>query len=98
MRVSNFGKIQTICFICVRIAIILHDSEIFAKILRKKLSYILTFFATFRTFCRKSEMLLPESRVISSVDAALAAVIAALTAIIAEVTAITTRDSGNNHA
>ena len=44
------------------------------------------------------EMLLPESRVISSVDAALSAVIAALTAIIAEVTATTTRDSGNNHA
>ena len=43
-------------------------------------------------------MLLPKSRVISSVDAAVAAVIAALTAIIAEVTAITTRDSGNNHA
>ena len=43
-------------------------------------------------------MLLPESRVISSVDAAVAAVIAALTAIIAEVTATTTRDSGNNHA
>ena len=68
------------------------------KILRKNLFVILTFFATFRTFCRKSEMLLPESRVISSVDAAVAAVIAALTAIIAEVTAITTRDSGNNHA
>ena len=59
---------------------------------------ILTFFATFRTFCRMLEMLLPKSRVISSVDAALSAVIAALTAIIAEVTAITTRDSGNNHA
>ena len=44
------------------------------------------------------EMLLPKSRVISSVDAAVAAGIAALTAIIAEVTAITTRDSGNNHA
>ena len=43
-------------------------------------------------------MLLPESRVISSVDAALAAVIAALTAIIAEVTATTPRDSGDNHA
>ena len=43
-------------------------------------------------------MLLPKSRVISSVDAAVAAVIAALTAIIAEVTAITPRDSGNNHA
>ena len=43
---------------------------------------ILTFFATFRTFCRKPEMLLPKSRVISSVDAAVAAVIAALTAII----------------
>ena len=43
-------------------------------------------------------MLLPESRVISSVDAAVAAGITALTAIIAEVTAITTRDSGNNHA
>ena len=43
-------------------------------------------------------MLLPESRVISSVDAAVAAGIAALTAIIAEVAAITPRDSGNNHA
>ena len=57
---------------------------------------ILTFFATFRTFCRMLEMLLPESRVISSVDAALSAVIAALTAIIAEVTAITTRDFGTS--
>ena len=44
------------------------------------------------------EMLLPKSRMISSVDAALSAGIAALTAIIAEVTAITPRDSGNNHA
>ena len=44
------------------------------------------------------EMLLPKSRVISSVDAAVAAVIAALTVIIAEVTAITPRDSGSNHA
>ena len=44
------------------------------------------------------EMLLPESRVISSVDAAVAAGIAALTAIIAEVTAITPRDSSDNHA
>ena len=43
-------------------------------------------------------MLLPESRAISSVDAAVAAVITALTAIIAEVTAITPRDSGDNHA
>ena len=43
-------------------------------------------------------MLLPESRAISSVDAAVAAGIAALTAIIAEVTAITPRDSGDNHA
>ena len=73
-----------------------------AKYLQKfyaKICWIfLLFFGTFRTFCRKLETLLPESRVISSVDAALAAVIAALTAIIAEVTAITTRDSGNNHA
>ena len=68
------------------------------KILRKNMLDILTFFATFRTFCRKLETLLPESRVISSVDAALSAVIAALTAIIAEVTATTPRDSGNNHA
>ena len=57
---------------------------------------ILTFFATFRTFCRMLEMLLPKSRAISSVDAAVAAVIAALTAIIAEVTAITTRDFGTS--
>jgi hypothetical protein len=68
------------------------------KNLRKKLFGILTFFATFRTFCRMLEMLPPKSRAISSVDAAIAAVITALTAIIAEVTAITPRDSGDNHA
>jgi hypothetical protein len=54
----------------------LYDSEIFTKILRKNLLDILTFFGIFRTFCRMLETLLPESRVISSVDAALSAVIA----------------------
>jgi hypothetical protein len=53
----------------------LYDSEIFTKILRENLLDILTFFGIFRYFCRKLETLLPESRVISSVDAALSAVI-----------------------